>query len=322
MIDLARELENVRSVAIAGHIRPDGDAVGSCLGLYHYLRKNYPDIEAAVYLEKIPRAYGIIPGVEEICHDFRREKVYDLFFCMDCADEQRLGEASNYEHSAHRTLCIDHHVSNRGFGDADYIVPDASSTSELVFRLLDEEKLPFESAEALYMGIVHDTGVFRHSCTSPETLEIAAKLMRKGINCSRIINCTYYDKTYPQNQILGKALMESILLMDGKVICSVIRLKDMEFYGVEASDLDGIVQILMSTAGTEAAVFLYETEPQTYKVSLRSKEIVDVSRVAGFFGGGGHVRAAGCSMQGSAYDVMNNIMPLIEKQLGQVENSD
>ncbi|HIR75862.1 MAG TPA: bifunctional oligoribonuclease/PAP phosphatase NrnA [Candidatus Choladousia intestinipullorum] len=322
MINLAMELENAKSVAIAGHIRPDGDAIGSCLGLYHYLKKNYPDIDVTVYMEEIPDAYALIAGVSEICHDFGQEKTFDVFFCMDCADEERLGKAAVYRNNAAKTICIDHHVSNGGFAEVNYIVPGASSTSELVFELLDEDKITLEAAEALYMGIAHDTGVFRHSSTTPETMEIAAKLMRKGVRFSKIINDTYYEKTYHQNQILGRALLESILVMDKKVIFSAVREKDMDFYGVTPSDMDGIVQTLMATAGTEVAIFMYEISPRTYKVSLRSKEIVDVSTVAAYFGGGGHVHAAGCTMQGSIYDVVNNITLHIEQQLQKVEELD
>jgi phosphoesterase RecJ-like protein len=321
MINLAKELEQVTSVAIAGHIKPDGDAIGSCLGLYHYLKKNYPTIDATVYLGDIPYAYRNVPGISEICHDFSENRHFDVFFCLDCADEQRLGDAVRYRRKSDKTICIDHHISNGGFADVNYIVPDASSTSELVTKLLDEEKLPMEAAWTLYMGIVHDTGVFRHSCTSPETMELAARLMRTGIDCSKIINETYYDKSYYQNQILGRALLESILVMDGKVIFSAVSQKQMDFYGVTTMDLDGIVQILMSTAGTEVAIFMYETAPQTYKVSLRSRELIDVSRVASFFGGGGHVRAAGCSMQGSVYDVVNNLTMHIEQQYKAIEQS-
>lgn len=322
MINLAMELENAKSVAIAGHIRPDGDAIGSCLGLYHYLKKNYPDIDVTVYMEEIPDAYALIAGVSEICHDFGQEKTFDVFFCMDCADEERLGKAAVYRNNAAKTICIDHHVSNGGFAEVNYIVPGVSSTSELVFELLDEDKITLEAAEALYMGIAHDTGVFRHSSTTPETMEIAAKLMRKGVRFSKIINDTYYEKTYHQNQILGRALLESILVMDKKVIFSAVREKDMDFYGVTPSDMDGIVQTLMTTAGTEVAIFMYEISPRTYKVSLRSKEIVDVSTVAAYFGGGGHVHAAGCTMQGSIYDVVNNITLHIEQQLQKVEELD
>lgn len=315
MINLAGELKQVKSAAIAGHIRPDGDAIGSCLGLYLYLKENYPQIETRVYLEETPNAYRDVYGIAEICHDIDQMGQPELFFSLDCADEKRLGDAAKLLKTAKRTICIDHHISNTGFADENYIVPSASSTSELVFTVLEEKKIPFHAAEALYMGIVHDTGVFRHSCTAPETMEIAAKLMRKEINCSKIINTTYYEKTYHQNQILGRALLESILLLDGKIIFSAIRKKDMDFYCVEPSDLDGIVQILMGTAGTEAAIFLYETKPREYKVSMRSKELIDVSEIASYFGGGGHVRAAGCNMQGSVYDVVNNITLHMEKQL-------
>lgn len=322
MIDLERELSGVRTAAIAGHVRPDGDAVGSCLALYHYLKKNYPEIEATVYLENVPESYGIIPGVEDICHDFHQDRTFDVFFCLDCADEKRLGGAAEYRRRSRRTVCVDHHVSNQGFGDSSYIVPDASSTSELIFGILDEEKLPFESAEALYMGIVHDTGVFRHSCTSPETLEIAARLMRKGINCSRITNRTYYDKTYAQNRILGKTLEESVLLMDGKVISGRVELSDMECYGVVASDLDGIVETMMGTTGVEVAIFLHGVTPQEYKVSLRSRELVDVSVIAAGCGGGGHVRAAGCNVPAPAEAAVEHFLEEIRAQLGQVENGD
>lgn len=315
MIDLANELSHVRTVVIAGHIRPDGDAIGSCLGLYLYLKENYPQIESKVYLEAVPNAYSEVYGVSDIIHDISRTGVPDLFFCLDCADEKRLGDAGKLLQEAERTICIDHHISNKGLADVNYIVPDASSTSELVFTILQEEKIPFHAAEALYMGIVHDTGVFRHSCTSPDTMETAAKLMRKGINCSRIINTTYYDKTYQQNQIMGKALLEGVLMLEGKVIFSSVRKEDMEQFGVTPADLDGIVQLLMGTRGTEAAIFLYETNPQEFKVSMRSREIIDVSTIAGCFGGGGHVRAAGCNVQGNVCDIVNDIVFHMEEQL-------
>lgn len=319
--DLAEELKNVKTVTIAGHIRPDGDAVGSCMGLYLYLKENMPQLDLKVFLEEMPQSYYLLQDSSEICHSFEEERESDLFFCLDCADEQRLGKAVKYKNSAKKTICVDHHISNGGFCDVNYVVPEASSTSELIYSLLEKDKITQPAAEALYMGIVHDTGVFRHSNTAPETLEAAADLLRKGIDGSKIINLTYYDKTYYQNQILGRALLESILLLDGKIIFSVVRRRQMVFYGVEPADLDGIVQALMSTAGTEAAIFMYETDPQVFKVSLRSRDKVDVSSIASFFGGGGHVHAAGCTMQGSVYDVVNNITYYMEKQLQETENS-
>src|SRR5699024_1086097 len=155
----------------------------------------------------------------------------------------------------------------------------------------------------------------QYSCTSPETMEIAADLMRKGINGSEIIDKTYFEKTYIQNQILGRALLESMLIMDKKCIVSVIRQKSMKFFQAKPSDLEGIVSRLRQTKGVEVAIFLHEISPQKFKVSLRSKGKVDVSEIAKYFGGGGHVRAAGVTMEGSSHDVINNITARIALQL-------
>ena len=272
-------------------------------------------MEAQVYLDPIPQVFSFLKGADEICLVRDREKKYDLFMGLDSGDKQRLGESLCYFETAGRTLCIDHHISNQGYAGKNYIVPEASSTSELVFGILEEEKISREVAEALYVGIVHDTGVFQYSCTSPATMETAGKLMGKGIDFTRIIDDTFYKKTYIQNQILGRALLESILLLDGKCIVSRVLKRDMEFYGVEPKDLDGIVSQLRVTAGVEVAIFLYETDNQEYKASLRANGPVDVSRIAGYFGGGGHKKAAGCTMHGSFHDVVNNLTLHIEKQL-------
>lgn len=308
-------LRGKHSVALGGHVRPDGDCVGSCLGLYMYLKEQYPQLETDVYLEEVPAAYSIIECTDEVKSQIPEGKKYDLFICLDCADLARLGFSSPLFESAEETLCIDHHVSNDAFADVNYIVPEASSTSELVFTLLDTEKISKRTAEALYMGIAHDTGVFQYSCTSPATMEAAAELMRKGINGSEIIDKTYYEKTYVQNQILGRALLESMLILDKRCIVSVIRKRSMEFFHAKPSDLEGIVAQLRLTKGVEVAMFLHETEAQKFKVSLRSKGKVDVSKIAGYFGGGGHVRAAGVTMQGSSHDVINNITEQIARQL-------
>lgn len=320
MNKIAPELENVRSVAIAGHMRPDGDCVGACMGLYLYIKDNFPHIDVQVYLEKIPVSYNFIKGTEDICSDFGADKEYDLFIGLDSGDRQRYGDAVKYLDAAKRSICIDHHISNNGYADVNHIVPGASSTSELIYELLDEEKITNPIAEALYMGIAHDTGVFQYTCTSPRTMEIGGKLIGKGIPFTKILDDTYYKKTYVQNQITGRALMESILLLHGTCIASSIRMKDMEFYGVDTSDLDGIVSQLRNTKGVEVAIFLYEIKAQEFKVSMRSNEIVDVQEVASYFGGGGHVRAAGCTMQGSIYDVLNNLTRRIEIQLKAWEN--
>ena len=313
---ISEELEDVRTVAISGHIRPDGDCVGSCMGLYLYLKNNFPQLKKiTVYLQEIPESYHIISGTDQICHNCDRDESYDLFIALDCGDLGRLGDAAKYFQSAKKTLCYDHHISNNGFADTNYVDPEISSASELVYHVMDPDKITKEIAEALYMGIAHDTGIFQYSCTSPHTMEVAADLMRKGIDCSYIIDTTYMEKSYVQNQILGRALLESIMVLDGRCIISAIKKKDMKFYGVGPSDLDGIVSQMRLTRGVEVAIFLYETNLQEYKVSLRSKSYVDVSKVAQYFGGGGHVRAAGVTMKGTFHDIINNLTLHIERQM-------
>lgn len=307
-------LKGKRNVALGGHVRPDGDCVGSCMGLYLYLKEQYPEISTDVYLEDIPEAFSSISGTEEVKTRIVPGIPYDLFICLDCGDEERLGFSRELFANAKETLCIDHHVSNEAFADSNVIEPGASSTSELVYKLIDADKISRECAEALYMGIAHDTGVFRYSCTSPETMEIAAALMRKGIDHAGLIEKTYDEKTYVQNQILGRALLESMLIMDKRCIVSVIRRRSMEFFHAVPADLEGIVSQLRQTKGVEVAIFLHELAPQKFKVSLRSKGAVDVSAIAKYFGGGGHVCAAGVTMEGSSHDVINNITARIALQ--------
>ena len=314
-ISLSELLDGKKTVALGGHIRPDGDCVGSCMGLYLYLREQYPQMDTDVYLEYIPEAYRFIQDTEAARHDITPGQVYDLFICLDCGDEERLGFSAPLFRDAGQTCCIDHHASNRSFADINEIVPDASSTAELVYDMLEREKISRACAEALYMGIAHDTGVFRYSCTKPETLEAAAELMRKGIHGSEIVEKTFYEKTYVQNQLLGFALLESIQILDKRCIVSWITKRNMSFFKAGPADMDGIVNQLKQTKNMEVAIFLYETDTQLFKVSLRSGDKVDVSKIAAYFGGGGHVKAAGFTMAGTVHDVINNVSQQIALQL-------
>lgn len=311
---LNKWLQEARRVAIGGHVRPDGDCVGSCMGLYLYMKDNYPDIQTDVYLEPIPEKFKIISGIEDIRSEIQEGEAYDLFICLDCGDEERLGFSMPLFQSALHTFCMDHHVSNQSFAEYNQIVPDASSTSELIYGIMDKKRVTREIAECLYMGIAHDTGIFQYSNVSPSTFRMAAELLETGIDAAELIDFTYYEKTYAQNQVLGRALLESIVFMDGKCIAAFMKKSQMDFYGVTPKDLDGIVSQLRITQGVEVAIFAYETEKDLYKVSLRSKKAIDVSVIAGYFGGGGHVRAAGCVMPGTIYDVLNNLSRQIELQ--------
>ncbi len=308
-------LKDVGTVAIAGHKNPDGDCAGSTLGLYNYLVEYYPQLQVDLYLENLPDSFRFLKRSDQILHTLKEDIVYDLFIALDCGDTGRLGEFYPAFESAKRTCCIDHHISNFGFSDVPHIYPQKSSTAELIYELLEPEKITKEIAECIYLGIVHDTGVFQYNSTSPKTMRIAAKLMETGIDYSKIIDETYYKKTYAQNQILGRALLESMMIYDNKCIFSVLKQSDLKFHGVEPKDLDGIVNQLRITKDVEVAMLIYEVGLQEYKVSLRSNGRINVETIASHFGGGGHVRAAGCTMTGSPHDVINNLTLQMEPQM-------
>ena len=316
MKNIAEVLEGVKTVGIGGHIRPDGDCVGSCMALYLYIRTYFPDIDVTVYLDHPKPIFGHIECIDEIKTE-ADDSVFDLFITCDVSALDRLAVARKYFDTAGKTACIDHHVSNRGFADVNHVKGDIGSACEVLYGLLDADKIDQSIAIPLYTGMAHDTGVFQYSSTTPETMRIAGELMKTGFDFSRIIDESFYQKTYLQNQVMGRVLAESILLQEGKCVVGYLKRREMDFYGVEGNDMEGIVSQLRLTAGVEVAIFIYELETQRFKVSLRSNGKVDVSKIAVFFGGGGHVRASGCDMQGSMYDVINNLTAEIEKQLAE-----
>lgn len=315
MINLKKELEQVQSAVILGHVRPDGDCVGSCLALYNYIVTYYPKIQVKVYLEPFPEEFHLLKYADRICFDPEEDICYDLCFSLDSADWQRHGAYYRYFQTAKRTIGIDHHISNQGFAKEHLIRPEASATAEVLYDLIGKENLTKEIAECLFLGIAHDTGVFQYSNTSPKTMRAVADLLEMGILGNQIIDETFYQKSYDQIRILGKTLEESRLYSQGKVILGVVTQKDMEEYAVTSKDLDGIVSQLRYTRGVEMAVFLYELQPDHFKVSLRSNSRIDVNAIAGKFGGGGHVKAAGCEISGTPAEIIKQICPLAEQQL-------
>ncbi len=315
MANILDKISSAVSIGIAGHVRPDGDCVGSCMAMFLYLSKRYPEKKIDVYLEMVPEVFHYIKDVDKVHTTYEETCEYDVFISLDCGDKERLGPAISYFESAAHTINIDHHISNTKFAEDNFVLPDASSTCETMYSLIDKEYMDKEIATALYTGIIHDTGVFKHSNTSKNTMTVAGELMAFDIEFSRIIDESFYQKTYMQNQLLGRCLTESIMVLDGKCIITTLSKKIMDFYGAKPKDIDGIIDQLRVTKGVEVAMLLHELGNQQYKVSMRSNNKVDVSKIAVYFGGGGHVKAAGCTMTGTAYDVINNITRLIYQQL-------
>lgn len=310
------EIKGAKTIAIGGHIRPDGDCVGSVMSLYLYLKKEMPEAQIDAYLDKPADIFGCIEHIEDIKSEYNTDMIYDVFVALDTTDD-RLGGAEPIYHRSQKKINIDHHISNPGCGDVNVVEPNRSSTAELLYELMNPQMIDEEIAKAIYIGIVHDTGVMRYSNTSPRTLQIAAELIKYGFDFSQIIEETFYEKTYLQTQIMGRAILESVRFMKDRCIVSMVSRRMMEFYQVTPKDLDGIVNQLQSVKGIDCAIFMYETGTLEYKVSMRSGGKVNVAAVAEKFGGGGHMRAAGCTMNGTYHDNINNLSIEIAEQLSQ-----
>ena len=338
MYELNKTLCEAETIMIAGHVRPDGDCIGACVALQRYIKRNYPKKEVFVYIETVPEVFEFLDENKEIFSNETNDKKYDVFIALDCSSPDRLGDAQKAFYNAKSTMCIDHHISNRYYAGINVVNADASSTCEVLYELITDEekisdlfskqnigdgidrlsgekKLGFEIIRALYIGIIFDTGVFRFSNTSKRTMDIAGELVDTGIPFWKYIDECFLQRTYTQTQLLGRTLLASMRVMDGKCIVATITRRMMEFYEAKNEDIEGIVDQLRITQGVEVAILLHEIGDQEYKVSLRSNDYIDVSKIASFFGGGGHVKAAGFTMRGSAYDVVNNITGHIESQM-------
>lgn len=315
-MDLLQEIGNAKSVAIAGHIRPDGDCISSTLAVRNYLLNAKPDLKVTVFTQdNPPTIFSYLKGYDEMNLTYSPKEKYDVFIALDVSSLDRLGESQYFLETADKTICVDHHETNSGLCDINLIKPHASSTCEVLYETFDKKYIDDAVAECLYTGIVHDSGVFQYSNMSKESFAVVGDLIEYNFDGPAIIRGTFYEKSYVQNQILGRALLESILFMDGKCIVSMVDRKMMDFYQVLPKHLEGIVNQLKNTRGVEVAIFMYEMGTQRYKVSMRSEGHVNVAKVAAIFGGGGHDRAAGVEMNGTYYDVINALSREIEKQM-------
>ncbi|MBQ8815652.1 MAG: bifunctional oligoribonuclease/PAP phosphatase NrnA [Lachnospiraceae bacterium] len=313
-MNLLQECSGAKVIGISGHTRPDGDCVGSCMALYMYLKKILPEADITVYLEESAKAYHHMLGVEDIDFGFTAKEHYDVFFCLDTTPD-RLGDAQPLYDCADKKINIDHHITNPGSSDVNYIQPEIGSCAELIYNIIPEEALDNDMAKAIYIGIIHDTGVFQFSNTKPSTLNIAAKLIQYDIDFANLIQESFYEKSYKQTKIMADVVQRSRMYLEGRCLAGVMTLEDMTRLQAHANDFNGIINRLKSVRGVDCAVFLYEIESGLFKVSLRTSDRVDATVIACAFGGGGHVRAAGCTVKGSPEEVMELLTKEISNQL-------
>ncbi len=308
-------LGQAKSVAIFAHVHPDGDAIGSSLGLYRYVRDNYPEASVRVFLEAFPAKFRLLRDAENVEAEYRGEN-FDLVFLLDTPSFDRIGaKGADCLARAKRTCNIDHHVSNpRNLCDTSIVEPDSSSASETLYAQLSPEKVSKDAADAIYLGIIHDTGVFKFSNTGKRTMDIVGSLIAKGCDFSKIINETFYTRSLAETRIAGFAMERCQTALGGKAVYTFLAPEDLERFGATPLDLGSVIDSIREVSGTEAAIFLYPTGDD-YKMSLRSNYIVDVNRIAKAFGGGGHVRAAGATIHEKPETVIPKILEMIQAEL-------
>jgi len=317
-------LQNHNHFVIAGHIGPDGDTIGSCYGLAMALDKIGKN--AKVVLEDYAAKYDIIPG-REYLYKGTEALGKEVFIALDCADPERLGAARAFFDKACVTVCIDHHETNSGFADLNYIDPAASSTAEMVFGIIDAiTDIDTDIAAAIYAGIVGDTGGFRYVSTSRSTMHIAARLM-DIIPFTNIYGELMHGHSFEAAKAFGLALGACKTALGGKVVYTCVTKEMLKSVGADSSDMDSVVEYLMSTRGAEVALFLYErhvkgqddnsnenentSSHKKIRVSMRSRGM-HVGRIAASLGGGGHKMAAGCTVIGTMDEVLAQVLAKIE----------
>lgn len=277
------------SIAVSAHTAPDGDAAGSCMAVALWL--SLMGKKPVIYIEPFSSKMDFLKGREFISDNFDIRE-YDLFISLDCADKKRLSEAEKIFDRAKKTLVIDHHVSNEYYGDYNIVKGGLSSTCEIVYEIIKNanNKINYDIAEALYVGILTDTGGFKHNCTTSRTYEIAAELIKFGLKTERIQETVLYSHTAAESRALARAI-ENMDIYDDIVITSLTKDEIINKCGADYKQIGHISNYMISHSFAKAAAFIYENEDGSLKISMRSKGL-DVNRIASKYGGGGHIQAA------------------------------
>ena len=286
-------LRSQRSFLITSHARPDGDAVGSSLGLMHLLDAMGKDVTVA-FADPIPQAFARLPGVDRVVHTLPAQ-MPDVAILLECDSVARSG----FTHiDARITLNIDHHLSGRLFADHNWIDPQAAAVGAMIYDMAVVSGLPITPAMAtcLYTAVLTDTGSFMYSSTTAATFGLAEHLLESGADADGVTQAVYFSNTPGKLRLLGIAL--SKMTIEPPIAWSYITLDDMAAAGAVVEDCEGVVNYLIGIAGVCGAAFLRELPGGDFRLSLRSKDGIDVAAVASRFAGGGHRNASGGTVPG------------------------
>ena len=313
--NILEEIKKAETIVIMAHETPDGDAIGSCLAMNVALKKLGKN--ADVIIKEVPKIFDFLPGREEIKSNSDIEK-YDLAISLDCADFKRL-VGNEYFEKAKQTIVIDHHSSNKMYGDINFVNPVAPACCQILIGMFQYFNIDIdkELGTCILTGIITDTGGFKYSGVTPETFEFTADLLQKGVKVSDIYKRVLQTKTKANFELMRKAIDKMEFLEDGKVTFTYITNKELEEVNAGVGDHEGLVEIGRDVEGVEVSVFIRQkdNEEDVYKVSMRSNDYVNVSDVCIMFGGGGHEKAAGATIQGNIEQVKQKIMNELKKVL-------
>ncbi len=316
---ICASIKKYNNFLITAHTNLEGDALGAELSFYALIRKLG---KQGIILNEdgIPYGHDFLPGIKRIRKlDFKSSSIkFDCLVVLDCADLKRTGDVWKLNKEGKPILNIDHHISNRGFGDVHWVDAGASSCSEMVYRIYKQMRLPISKSEAicLYTGMMTDTGSFRYSNTSSFTHQAVAELLKLGINVALIYRYVYENLALDETRLLIKLLPKINFSTDGSVAYFKLKrgmLKD----GVISMDLgDQLLSFGRSIKGVEVVVLFKEgLGKNQVRINLRSHGKVDVNKIASIFGGGGHKTAAGCSLHGDINKIIKNVLASIQKAL-------
>jgi len=312
--EIAEKIMKTDRIAIVTHASPDGDAVGSTMALVLALRKHGKDVEI-LSKEPAPENLSYLPLFEEYGASATLSGDRELLLALDCGNKDRLSmERDGFEEIY--KINIDHHVSNDLYGDYNFVDTNSSAVGEIVYQVLQLLGLSItkEVATCLYTSLITDSGSFKYSSTTSVTHTIAGDLINAGIDFSTIHRLIFENAKFERVKLYGKVIESMELHHNGELCYMELTKKMLEDCGVEAQDTSDIIAIGTSVASAEVVALLKETD-NGIKVSLRSKNKVDVQMVAGFFSGGGHTRAAGLSIDKSLADAKDIIINALEKEL-------
>lgn len=315
-----RELVDTQErFVVCCHVHPDGDAIGSLLSVGLTLRQLGKEV-AMVCSDGVPSVYNFLEGVQWIETGWEGRFQPEVVICVDCAEKERIAAPRGlWDNSGYIVVNLDHHITNIGFGDINIIDPQASATGEVVYRILTEfgYSLDYAVALALYTAIATDTGFFRFESTSSFTLEVASSLVKNyGVEPFKVAEQVHEQKSFNSIRLLGELLSRLQLTNGGKVAWTVLDQPLLNKYPVENEETESYVNYARSIEGVEIGILFKELKPNEIKVSWRSTSAVDVSQLASHFGGGGHARAAGCSLTGPVDTVVQQVLEYVNQYYG------